>query len=87
MARILHVLKDANPAEALAVISKEANGSVQNMSVLLIQEAVRLQPDLPVKIYVLEEDAQKRGIEAGFESINYTKMLDLILSSHSVVVW
>ena len=87
MARILHLLKDANSAEALAVISKEANGSVQDLSVLLIQEAVRLHPDLPVKIYVLEEDAQKKGIKAGFESISYTKMLYLILSSHSVVVW
>jgi len=87
MARILHVLKDVNPAEALAVISKEANASAQNLSVLLIQEAVRLQPDLPVKIYVLEEDAQKRGMASKFESIQYEKMLDLILTSHSVVVW
>jgi sulfur transfer complex TusBCD TusB component (DsrH family) len=87
MARILHILKDANPADALTVISKEAKGSLQDLSVLLIQEAVRLQPDLPVKIYVLEEDAQKREMASKFESIPYTKMLDLILSSHSVVVW
>jgi len=87
MARILHVLKDANPTEALRVISKEASGSVQDLSVLLIQEAVRLQPDLPVKIYVLEEDAKKRGMKVAFEPINYAKMLDLILTSHSVVVW
>ncbi|HUK57232.1 MAG TPA: hypothetical protein VLY20_11285 [Nitrospiria bacterium] len=87
MVRILHVLKDANPAEALTVISREAKGSAQDLSVLLIQEAVRLTPDLPVKIYVLEEDAQKRGMAAGFEPINYTKMLDLILSSHSIIVW
>ncbi|HTN43138.1 MAG TPA: hypothetical protein VMN77_04995 [Nitrospiria bacterium] len=87
MARILHVLKDVNPAEALTVISKEAKGSGQYLSVLLIQEAVRLQPDLPVKIYVLEEDAQKRGMASKFESIQYDKMLDLILTSDSVIVW
>jgi sulfur transfer complex TusBCD TusB component (DsrH family) len=87
MVRIFHILKDDNPTEALAAISKEANKSAQNLSVLLIQEAVRLNPDLPVKIYVLEEDAQKRGIASEFESIQYEKMLDLILTSHSVVVW
>jgi len=87
MVRIFHILKDDNPREALAAISKEANASAQNLSVLLIQEAVRLNPDLPVKIYVLEEDAQKRGIASEFESIQYEKMLDLILTSHSVIVW
>ncbi|MBI3596178.1 MAG: hypothetical protein HY203_03375 [Nitrospirae bacterium] len=87
MVRIFHILKDDNPTEALAAISKEANGPDRDLSVLLIQEAVRLHPDLPVKIYVLEEDAQKRGIASEFESIHYEKMLDLILSSHSVVVW
>jgi sulfur transfer complex TusBCD TusB component (DsrH family) len=87
MARIFHILKDGNPTEALAAISIEAQASAQNMSVLMIQEAVRLNPDLPVKIYVLKEDAQKRGITSEFESIQYEKMLDLILTSHSVVVW
>jgi len=87
MGRTLHILKDDNPTEALAAISKEANASAQILSVLLIQEAVRLNPDLPLKIYVLEEDAQRRGIASEFESIQYEKMLDLILTSHSVVVW
>lgn len=87
MVRIFHILKDNNPTEALAAISKEAKKSAQNLSVLLIQEAVRLNPDLPVKIFVLEEDARKRGIASEFESIQYEKMLDLILTSDSVIVW
>jgi sulfur relay protein TusB/DsrH len=87
VSRILHILKEINPSEALAVIAKQAKQPTQELSVLLIQEAVRLQPDLPAKVYVLDEDAQTRGVVSRFEMINYSKMLDLILSSDSVVTW
>lgn len=87
MSRILHILKEINPSEALAIIAKQAKQPAQELSVLLIQEAVRLQPDLPAKVYVLDEDAQTRGVVSRFEMINYSKMLDLILSSDSVVTW
>jgi sulfur transfer complex TusBCD TusB component (DsrH family) len=85
--RILHILKETNPTEALAIISKQAKQPAQELSVILIQEAVRLPMGLPVKVYVLEEDARTRRVTSKFESINYSKMLDLILSSDSVVTW
>jgi sulfur transfer complex TusBCD TusB component (DsrH family) len=87
VSRILHILKEINPSEALAIIAKQAKQPAQELSVLLIQEAVRLQPDLPVKVYILEEDARTRGVPSRFEAINYSKMLDLIFSSDSVVTW
>lgn len=87
MKRVLHILKDANHPEASIVITKQAERSSNDLSILLIQEAVRLQPTLPGKIYVLEEDAKKRGISSGFEKIDYVKMLKLILSSDAVVTW
>jgi sulfur transfer complex TusBCD TusB component (DsrH family) len=86
--RILHILKDKNSPEAMMVIAKEANHHPDTLSVLLIQEAVRMSPNLPVKIYVLEEDVQTRGgVREENEAINYSKMLDLILSFDSVVIW
>lgn len=87
MGRILHILKEINQPEALAIIAKQAKQSSQELSILLIQEAVRLLPDLPVKVYVLEEDARTRGVASSFETINYSRMLDLIFSSDSVVAW
>ncbi|MBI3995005.1 MAG: hypothetical protein HY349_03395 [Nitrospirae bacterium] len=87
MSRILHILKETNQPEALTIIAKQAKGSGQDLSILLIQEAVRLQPDLPAKIYVLEDDARLRGVASRFEAVNYSGMLDLILSSDSVVTW
>ena len=87
MSRILHILKESHSTEALTVLDKEAKQSSRTMSVLLIQEAVRLAIDLPVKIYVLEEDARARGVTSKFEAINYSKMLDLIFSHDSVVAW
>jgi sulfur transfer complex TusBCD TusB component (DsrH family) len=85
--RILHILKEINQPEALAIIAKQAGQPSQELAVLLIQEAVRLPPDLPVKVYVLEEDARTRDVTSKFETISYSKMLDLIFSSNSVVVW
>lgn len=87
MSRILHILKEINSTEALAIIAKEAKQPSQELSIILIQEAVRLPIDLPSKIYVLDEDAKARGVVSKVEMINYSKMLDLIFSSDSVVTW
>ncbi|HEY5595282.1 MAG TPA: hypothetical protein VIL61_09045 [Nitrospiria bacterium] len=87
MSRILHILKENPAPETLSIVAKQAKASGQDLSVLLIQEAVRLQPDLPGKIYVLEDDARLRGVVSKFEAVNYSGMLDLILSSDSVVTW
>jgi sulfur transfer complex TusBCD TusB component (DsrH family) len=85
--RTLHILKDPNPREALEIIEKQMELRPDDSSVLLIQEAVRMKPNFPVKLYVLEEDANSRGIVPGQGSINYTQMLEMILVNDSVVVW
>ena len=87
MGRILHILKESDSTEALTIIAKEAKQPSQELSIILIQEAVRLPIDLPFKTYVLDEDAKARGVVSKFEMINYSKMLDLVLSSDSVVTW
>jgi sulfur transfer complex TusBCD TusB component (DsrH family) len=87
MGRTLHILKDLNPREALQIIGKQAEIRPDESSVLLIQEAVRIKPNFPVNLYVLDEDARSRGIQPGQESINYNKMLEMILVNNSVVVW
>lgn len=84
MNRRLHILKDANPKEALSIIS---NPAPQGFSIILIQDAVGLTLDWPVKIYVLEEDARARGLISRFERIGYPEMLELIMASDSVAVW
>jgi len=84
---MLHILKEINSTDALAIIAREAQQPSQALSILLIQEAVRLPIDLPSKIFVLDEDVKARGVVSKFEKINYSKMLNLILSSDSVVVW
>lgn len=87
MKRILHILKEMHPTEALTVITQQAGQSSQDLSILLIQEAVRLQPAVSAKIYVLEEDARTRGVTSRFEAVTYSRMLELILSADSVVAW
>lgn len=87
MKRTLHILKDPNPREALEIIERQVELLPENLSVLLIQEAVQIKSKFPVDLYILDEDAISRGIEPGQGSINYTQMLEMILVSDSVVVW
>lgn len=84
---ILHILKDPNPKEALSAIAQQAGDSTNEVTILLIQEAVRLKPVATARVYVLEEDAKKRGVDSDLKKMSYSEMLDRILASDSVIAW
>lgn len=79
MRRILHILKDADSASALAIIEAQARQGNCALHLLLIHEAARLKLHLPeavpksVKVDVLKDD--------------YRAMLGLIFDADTIVVW
>jgi len=87
MARILHILKEQNSAEAEEIIGLQNVRHPGELSVLLIQEGVRTKPRLKMKTFVLQEDARSRGIVPGENSISYAQMIEMILGHDAVVVW
>lgn len=93
MNKILHILKEPDSTIALEVIQQETENPGQEVSILLIQEAVRelLSVNHSVKVFVLHEDLAERGLSSPahpvYAVIDYRGMLDLIYRSDRVVTW
>jgi sulfur relay protein TusB/DsrH len=93
MDRILHILKEPDSALALDMIRQESQGPGEQVSVLLIQEAVAkpLNLDPKLKVYLLKEDLDERGIQLpprpDYHLVNYSEMLDLIYEADKLVTW
>ena len=87
MKRVLHILKESPSEEALDLIRRQALKNSEEQTILLIQDAVRLNPDVSVPMLVLEEDAKRRSVSTDYERVDYEKMLDLILSHDAVMMW
>ena len=87
MNRTLHILKESTCAEALNLIEQQASLRPSDLVILLIQDAVKLTPSLGTKIYVLEEDAKAREVKPPFESVDYKKMVEMILAADTVMMW
>lgn len=88
MKRILHIVKDPNNKKSFDLIRRQAKveGQVE-VQLVLTQEAVKLHPDFPVAVYVLEEDLRERGLSSPYPKIDYSRLLDLIFNSESVLNW
>ena len=88
---ILHILKDADSAAAVALIDEQARLRLGTLHVLLIQDAVSLRPvftgPVKVKVSVLKEDLAERRARTEFETVDYRAMLGLIFDSDVVVAW
>jgi len=88
MKRILHIIKDLNNKKPLELIRRQAKTEDQiEVQLVLTQEAVKLLPDFPVAVYVLEEDLRERGLSSPYPKIDYSRLLDLIFNSESVINW
>jgi sulfur transfer complex TusBCD TusB component (DsrH family) len=88
MKTILHIVKDPNNKKPFELIRSQARGKNQTeIRLVLIQEAVRLHPDCPATVYILEEDLQEKGLSSPYTKISYSGLLDLIFNSEAVVNW
>lgn len=87
MKRVIHILKDANCEEALTLIGPQATANEEDLTILLIQDAVKLTPSVAAKVCVLEEDAKARGVKSPFEPVDYEKMVEMILAADTVMTW
>jgi hypothetical protein len=81
--RILHIVKDPGNATALAVIRAQASQPDVQLSVVLMQDAVRLAAPLPGQVYRLQDGHS----DLGPGTIGSAQLLDLIFAADSVVTW
>jgi hypothetical protein len=81
--RILHLVKDPGNATALEVMRAQASQPDVQLSVVLMQDAVRLATPLPGQVYRLQDGhSDLRG-----GTIDSAQLLDLIFAADSVVTW
>jgi len=85
MKTVLYIVKDPNNKKPFELIRSRTEGT--EIRLVLIQEAVKLNPSYPEKIYVLEEDLQERGLSTSHTKISYSGLVDLIFNSEAVVNW
>jgi hypothetical protein len=81
--RILHIVKDPGNATALAVIRAQASQPDVQLSVVLMQDAVRLAAPLPGQVYRLQDGHS----DLGPGTIGSAQLLDLVFAADSVVTW
>jgi hypothetical protein len=87
---VLHLIKDPANATALEVIRVQAADPGVRVSIVLMQDAVRLAEPLPGQVYRLQDghpDLPARPGPPGSAVIGTTELLDLIFAADSIVTW
>lgn len=86
MKKLLHIVSDAEDPHVRNIIDRQSQTADVQVTVVLVQNAVKMLPDWKARIYVQEDDAKKAG-GAAAEPISYAKMLELLFEADTVTVW
>ncbi len=86
MRTVLHLVKSAGTGHPWDLLSQPALRD-ERVSVVLIQDAVTVDPALPVPTFALASDASQRGVHPPYPLIDDERLLDLIWEAETVVVW
>jgi hypothetical protein len=84
---VLHLVKDLGSSTALEVIRTQAADPSNQLSVVLMHDAVRLAEPLPGRIYRLRDGHPDLPPQSGSDAIGSTELLDLIFTADSIVTW
>lgn len=85
MPHVLHLVKDPTNHVAIDTLARQAGDPSVTLSVVLLQEAVRLTEPLPGRVFRLDERRGNSG--SPYPTITHAKLLDLIFSADTVVSW
>ncbi|MBI4316895.1 MAG: sulfurtransferase complex subunit TusB [Chloroflexi bacterium] len=85
--KILHILRDSNDPLPLSMANTQ-RGQGEEVSILLIHDAVYASVPKGFKVFASRDDVQARGVTPdGAELIDYPQIVDLIVEHDSVTVW
>jgi hypothetical protein len=85
---VLHLVKDPANAAALDTIRAQTADPDVRISVVLVQDALRLTEPLPGDVYRLAAgDHDIPSPAPGSRTIGPSELLDLIFAADSVVTW
>jgi hypothetical protein len=84
---VLHLVKDPANTAAFDVIHAQAADPDVRVSIVLLQDALRLAEPLPGEVYRLSGDHPDLSPPPGSRVIGPSELLDLIFAADSVVTW
>ena len=83
MRKILFLVKDSNLATP-TLIPEDASPN-QTVSIILLQDGVRLRDLNRQSIHTLSDDAETRGLVPSYPVVSYQDLLRMIFEADSVV--
>lgn len=87
--KILHVIKEKDHYLALSTALGQREDSSNDITLLLIHDAVLTREDSlkGLKVLALKDDAEARGTKPTYPLVDYQEMLKLIFDSEKVICW
>lgn len=85
MAKILHIIRRADDATALALAREQAVAN--EVTLLLLHEAVERRPDFPGNVYRARDDCLRRGLQPGDGALDPDQIVALVVAHDRVITW
>ncbi len=84
--KIVHILRDPHNTYAIETIT--SHGIDNEVEAILIHDAVYLKISCAgIKTYACKNDAEARGIETGWDTLDYEEIVKKVLESDIVTCW
>ncbi len=83
--KILYLLRSQPDDLVKEMIVRQS--SEHEITIVLIQDAVYMEENLPGHILALEDDLRERSLSPNAPIINYNKLLSLIFQHDKVLCW
>ncbi len=83
--KVLYILRKQPDELAKEMIEKQS--PEHEITVVLIQDAVLMQENLPGHVLALDDDARKRSVPQNIPKIGYEELLSLIFKNDRTLCW
>ncbi len=85
--KILHIIKKTHDLAAYETALRQAEDDQQEVSILLLHDAVYTPPKNYPGLFSCRDDVEARGIKCPGTAVSYEEIVNLLVESDSVVSW
>lgn len=85
MVKVLHLIRHLDDPMASTFIAEQTRH--HDVTVVYLHDAVFRPRGIGRREYLLEEDAQARGIVSSLERISYPQLVEFLFENERVIMW
>jgi len=85
--KILHIIKKTNDTYAWRTASRQQRGETNEVSVLLLQDAVFSPIRDDLEVFACRDDVRARGVHTEASLVDYEDIVKMMLNADSIVCW